>query len=174
MNDITSFSDISHENGCEAFSRLYSEVYQDLYRYCLYFLCNREEAEDAVQETALSAYKAINSLKNIEAFRPWIFKIASRKCKNRIGLLIQKRNQIPLDFLDYNTHPSITPELENAIAIAASIQKLSAEERQIILLSIILGYNSREISSILKKPEGTIRSKLSRSLKKIRMDLEKE
>ena len=76
--------------------------------------------------------------------------------------------------MDYNTHPSITPELENAIAIAVSIQKLSAEERQIILLSVILGYNSREISSILKKPEGTIRSKLSRSLKKIRMDLEKE
>ena len=54
---------------------LYQAVYQDLYRLAYYYLGNAADAEDAVQEAALSAYENFRKLKNQEAFRPWIFKI---------------------------------------------------------------------------------------------------
>ena len=49
---------------------------------------------------------------------------------------------------------------------------LSPEERQIVLLSVLEGYTMREIASMLEMPQGTVSSKLSRSLKKLRLQLQ--
>ena len=56
----------------DAFGELYAQLYTDLFRYALYALGSREEAEDAVQETALEAFRGLHGLKNPDAFRGWI------------------------------------------------------------------------------------------------------
>ena len=48
-----------------AFGVLYEQVYTDLYRYALYALGSREEAEDAVQETALEAFRGLQDRKSV-------------------------------------------------------------------------------------------------------------
>ena len=65
----------------EVFLRKYEEVYKDLYRYALFALGHPQDAEDAVSEAVMDAYKGKDGLKNPEAFRGWIFRILSRKCK---------------------------------------------------------------------------------------------
>ena len=65
----------------ERFMEQYQAVYKDMYRLAYYYMGNAEDAEDAVQETALSAYEHFHRLKNKEAFRPWIFKILVNRCK---------------------------------------------------------------------------------------------
>ena len=52
------------------------------------------------------------------------------------------------------------------------LDTLSPEERQIVLLSVLEGYTMREIASMLEMPQGTVSSKLSRSLKKLRLQLQ--
>ena len=81
----------------EAFGRLYEYVYTDLYRYAYYQLGHAEAAEDAVQETALEAFRGIRKLKNAGAFRCWIFTILSARCNRGIRDLCRQRGQNPLE-----------------------------------------------------------------------------
>ena len=67
----------------DAFCALY-DLYKDkLYRYAYYRLGNREDAEDAVSECILSAWKQIGILRSSAAFQTWIFRILSRCCARR-------------------------------------------------------------------------------------------
>ena len=65
----------------DAFSQLYQEVYKDLYKFALYCLKDPSDAEDAVSETVLDAWQGVDRLLEDSAFRPWIFRILSAKCK---------------------------------------------------------------------------------------------
>ena len=56
--------------------------------------------------------------------------------------------------------------------LSEALGTLSPEERQIVLLSVLEGYTMREIASMLEMPQGTVSSKLSRSLKKLRLQLQ--
>ena len=68
----------------KAFSKLYEQVYQDLYRYALCLMRDPHEAEDAVSTAVLSAYEHIHKLRKEEAFKNWIFTILSNICKKRL------------------------------------------------------------------------------------------
>ena len=68
----------------DEFIELYTAVYKDLYRYALYVLGNREDAEDAVSEAVVDAYAEFGKLRDKGAFKGWIFKILSAKCKRRL------------------------------------------------------------------------------------------
>ena len=68
----------------DEFIELYTGIYKDLYRYALYILCNKEDAEDAVSEAVVDAYAEFGKLRDRAAFRSWIFKILSIKCKKKI------------------------------------------------------------------------------------------
>ena len=63
------------ERNAEDFAAKYEKVYQDMFRFALYTLKNRHEAEDVVSETVLDAWKGIEGLKDENAFRAWIFRI---------------------------------------------------------------------------------------------------
>ena len=80
-----------------AFGVLYEQVYTDLYRYALYALGSREEAEDAVQETALEAFRGLHGLRQPDAFRGWMFTILSARCNRHIRGLIRRREETDLD-----------------------------------------------------------------------------
>lgn len=51
----------------EAFAKLYETVYEDMYRFALYVLKDREDAEDAVAETVADAFESIGKLRKEEA-----------------------------------------------------------------------------------------------------------
>ena len=68
----------------DTFTKLYSEVAKDLYRLALYFLKNKEDAEDIVGEAVLDAYRQIESLREESLFKNWIIKILTNKCKMKL------------------------------------------------------------------------------------------
>lgn len=149
----------------EAFGRLYESVALDLYKMALYTLGNREDAEDIVSETFIEAYKGIAGLRDIESFKPWITRILSIRCKRRIGGYIRTRGQITLDDYIEEGQPGnegIRAELLDAMG------KLTAQERELIVLAAIHGYTMREIADIKQMPQGTVSSKLHRTYAKLR------
>lgn len=79
-----------------AFGVLYEQVYTDLYRYALYALGSREEAEDAVQETALEAFRGLHGLRRPDAFRGWMFTILAARCNRHIRGLIPPPGRKPI------------------------------------------------------------------------------
>ena len=80
-----------------AFAALYQEYYQDLYRFALYTLKNRHDAEDMVGDTVADAWAQMSGLKNAESFKSWIFRILSNKCRMRLKDYLNKTEEIPED-----------------------------------------------------------------------------
>ena len=150
----------------EAFCSLYGEYKDRLYRYALYRLADPTEAEDAVSECVLAAWKSIGSLRSGKAFGSWIFRILSNCCASRIRDMIGTRENLERIYdagpAGVSGSPSLTVELTEALS------QLKEEDREIVLLSIIGGLNSTEISALTGLAAGSVRSKLSRSLAKMR------
>ena len=156
-----------------AFGELYGQVYTDLYRYALYRLGTREEAEDAVQETALEAFKGIGRLQKPDAFRSWIFTILNARCNRHIRGLVRSREETPLEECSLSME-DFSPELLTACRLREAIAALSDEDRQLVLLSVVGGFSGSEIAAMMKRPPGTLRCRLHRTLKKLRETLDEE
>lgn len=166
MNGLQKHSQERIEDTTEVFIECYERVWQDLYRFALYYLGNREDAEDVVQETAAEAFRNFLKLKDRSCFRAWIFKILSRKCKHSLRNVIRIRHQMELS----ETIPS-EEDMTRALEVYDAISSLESDERMIIVLSVLQKFKCTEIAEILSKPEGTIRSKRSRALAKLREKL---
>lgn len=158
----------------ESFAEVYRQIADDLYKVALYSLGNAHDAQDVVSETFIEAYKGIKNLRDDNSFKPWIMRILSIRCKRKIGQYISGRNQLDIDdFLDLSEEGNNVEESSsNRIALLHALEMLSPQERQIVALAVVQGYTVRETAGILGAPQGTVSSKLHRTLKKLRAQLE--
>lgn len=147
----------------EAFAALYGDIYENMYRFALYTLRNTADAEDVVSEAVVDAFAHIRKLRSEEAFRGWIFRILSNKCKNKLREYANKTLPLEEQAEEYYKEEG----LEEAVVIRRTFFELEDEERLIISMHLFCGYKSREIADILHMNENTVRSKESRGLKKM-------
>ena len=143
------------ERNAEDFAAKYEKVYQDMFRFALYTLKNRHEAEDVVSETVLDAWKGIEGLKDENAFRAWIFRIL-----DKISYL-NRAVELPADLAWRERDTS------EDMDVRAAFYKLNDEERLILSSSLFGGYTGKENAAMLEMNENTARSLKSRALKKM-------
>lgn len=148
-----------------AFARLYEMIYQDLYRFALYTLKNIPDAEDAVSDTVTDAFRQIRTLKKPEAFKSWMFKILTNKCKQKLKSYLDKTAELPEDL------EAVSPDLNRKLDVQEVFWALDDEARMILSLNLFAGYTSSEIGQLLNLNENTVRSKQSRALKKMQEKL---
>ncbi len=146
-----------------AFANLYREIYPDLYRFALYTLREKSDAEDAVSEAVLYAFSAISELRSEDAFKSWMFRILSNKCKDRLREHKKKEGFFCGDL----TQEQPGREAEDDILVRQMFFELSEEERLILAMHLFAGYTGRETAALLHMNENTVRSKESRALKKL-------
>lgn len=151
-----------------AFAGLYQQVYADMYRFALYTLKNKSDAEDVVSETVADAFASIGRLRRAEAFKGWIFRILYYKCKDKLREYMRKDAELPEDYREVPAEEKIE---ENAVA-RAMFYELTEEERLIISMHLFAGYTSKEIARLLGLNENTVRSKESRALKRLARQME--
>ena len=156
----------AREGNIESFEMVYAQVAPDLYKVALYTLGDAHDAEDAVSEAFLEAFKGIKNLRDENRFVPWIMKILSIRCKRKIGQYIKDKNSIDIDEIINLSAPD--GDLTQRTEVLSALNQLKPEERMIVVLSVLQGYTTREIAGFLSCPLGTISSKLHRSLKKLR------
>ncbi len=147
-----------------SYGKLYEEYVTDMYRFALGICKNTYDAQDAVQETAISVFKSISSIKNPEKFKAYLFSSLSNTCKK----IISKNNNIT-EFEDTGYTDS---ELEFSIPVREALDKLDDTSREIILLSVVAGFKSHEIGKILSLASATVRTKRKRAYEKLRKELE--
>lgn len=154
----------------DTFTKLYSEVAKDLYRLALYFLKNKEDAEDIVGEAVLDAYRQIESLREESLFKNWIIKILTNKCKMKLkeyALLKEKPDENIVELSDERAKREIHRDEFNRMELKELLMELENEERFIICLSVFEGYKGDEIAEILGLKPATVRSKKQRALAKL-------
>lgn len=150
----------------DAFCSLYGLYRDRLYRYALYRLGDQKDAEDAVSECVLSAWRQIGGLREPGAFGGWIFRILSGCCAHLIRRQIEQRDHVDLGSVPEQAAEN--PSQIDDMVLREALERLSGEEREIVLLSFVSGLSSREISEICGMTPGAVRSNLSRSLRKLR------
>jgi RNA polymerase sigma-70 factor (ECF subfamily) len=159
------------DGNADSFGALYSMYAKELYLYAYKFLGNKEDAEDAVQQASLNVYKNIASVKNADSFKAYYFKALSNTAKS----MLAKKNLHIVG--DEELENAVSPEQTEINAINSSVLEkalsaLKQDDREIVLLSVLSGFSSKEIAKITGYTSSTVRSKIARSLKKLRTELE--
>ena len=145
----------------DAFCRLMDMQTQSMYKIARSYLKNDEDAADAIQDTILSCYENLLSLKNNKYFQTWLTRILINKCKD----ILQRKKQIT-----YTDQMPETPFYEEEYVAkewAQVLEPLDNKYRLVILLYYMEGFNIREISDILDMKESTVKSRLQRGRKQI-------
>lgn len=149
------------------FEELYNIYNKKLYITAIMILKNTSDAEDAVQDTLLIVIKNYKNLRNVESFNAWIYKILVNRCY-KIKTLRLRFYTVP-KFDQTEIYNNISDDL---IIINHCLLKLSYKYRVVITLKYFNDLSIAQISKILSIPEGTIKSQLSRGIKKLKSLIE--
>ncbi len=157
----------------DALAGLYHMTSASVYSFALSLLKNIQDAEDVLHDTYLQVYKTAASYKSMNKPLAWILTIARNlslmKLRNRKKIVDSK----PQDWNSaFEAIPSVTAE--DRLVLVSCMDKLTDEERQIIMLHTVSGYKHREVAGFLKIPLSTALSKYHRAIKKLRILLLEE
>ena len=157
----------------ENFEQVTLPFMPDLFRTALRVLGEREEAEDAVQEAYLQAWKSYHRFEAGTNCKAWMFKILfhviahrRRRWFNR-SWLKESLEDVEVTF---GCAPTILQELSDA-EVLASLESIPQPYREVVLLSDVQEFAYREIADILQIPLGTVMSRLNRGRKLLRKEL---
>lgn len=159
---------------CQSGDRIaYKQIYQ-LYSKAMFNVCfritgNDFEAEDALQEGFISAFRNINSFRGDSTFGAWLKRIVVNKAINEL----KKRKTERLNEEDQSDIPEEedTVEYKESLTVERvrdSINALPDGYRSVLSLYLIEGYDHQEIAEILEITESTSKSQLNRAKKKLR------
>ena len=151
-----------------------------IYRIALSYLRDRDEAQDAVQETFVKAYQGAGRWDGSAEVAPWLSRIAVNHAIDRYrGRRRRLRSEAPLDVEDHAERvaaPAPSPERramdrEAGEKIAAALGALPERQRAVVVLRLYQDMNLDEIARTLDMSLGTVKSSLHRALRRMRETL---
>lgn len=158
-----------------AFEELVKRYENKLYRYAYGMLGNRQDAEDALQDTLIRAWRGLPDITTTGAFSGWVYRIMTRRCLD----VLARRKAQRTDAVDPQqlpdtapSHDSVAPPTASDPAtatqarqqmeeLAALVQRLPPGQRACWLMHEIQHRPYREIAVALSVPESTVRGRLA-------------
>lgn len=181
----------AREGDREAFAALVEPYRGELQLHCYRMLGSLQDAEDALQETLLSAWIGLGGFEGRSSVRTWLYRITTNRCLNllrsssrrslpavplpvpapepsRSGevLWLQPYPDVLLDGLpDRLPGPEARYESREAISLAfvTAVQLLPPNQRAVLLLRDVLGYRASETAELLGLTEAAVNSALARA-----------
>jgi RNA polymerase sigma-70 factor (ECF subfamily) len=136
---------------------------------------NQDEAEDALQEAFISAFRSLDSYRGEATFGSWLKRIVVNKAIN--ALKKRKMESFPedeeFDIPDVETESQYEPAL-SVEKLRKAIESLPDGYRTVLSLYLVEGYDHQEIAEILNITESTSKSQLNRAKNKLREILKNE
>lgn len=150
----------------EDFLEKYDKYSPMLYRICILRLGNKQDAEDALQNTFIKLYYKSPEFSDADAEKAWLIRVAVNCCKDFQKSFWQK-NTVGLE----ETAEISTGAIEDAVRLI-DLFELSPKNRVVLELYYYEGYSVSEIAKILKIGENSVTSRLSRARKKLKIEME--
>lgn len=149
----------------EEFIRAVLEYESTLYRVAKSMLGSEADCADAAQNALLRAWEKQHTLRDTAYFKTWLTRILINECR---AMLRQRARFVPLE--EEAAEGEIAPERDSGLYEA--VMGLDVKYRVPFVLYYIEGFRTREIASMLKLPEGTVKTRLRRAREILRTELE--
>jgi RNA polymerase sigma-70 factor, ECF subfamily len=189
--------DAIREGDQEAFRRLIEPYREQLQAHCYRMLGSLTDAEDALQESLLRAWRGLPRFGGPRRLRPWLYRIATNVCLDALGR--RPKRLLPLErgepagpdddpgqpvtetvWLEPYPDQGLGPEQGYAspegryeqreaieLAFVAALQHLPATQRAVLILRDVLGFSAREAAETLETTEASVNSALQRGRKAV-------
>ena len=150
--------------------RLVAQYQGAVLRTCYLYLCDRSQAEDAVQETFLKVYRNLDRFRGESSEKTWILKIAMRTCydMNHSGWSRFFNRRITPEMLP----EASVPFTERDDALTQAVMRLPEKLRRVIILYYYQGLSVREIAETLGITQPSVSSRMKRGREKLKAALE--
>ena len=144
---------------------------QPVFRFAYLLLGDPDDAEDVTQETFLRAWKYLKRFDTTRPLRPWLLSIASNLASNWRRSAGRYVSALTRAFRDEPAPDSIeekSTQQMQADELWEAVQGMKMVDQQVIYLRYFLDLSVAETADVLQIAEGTVKSRLSRALKKLR------
>ena len=161
-------------NAYEALVQHYQEL---AFRVAYQVTGNAADAEDAAQEAFVNAYYALNRFRAGAPFRPWLLRIVANEARNRRTAAgrrnaLAERAQVAQASGEAGPSPEAAAEADEFRAtLVKTLQGLREEDRLILAYRLFFDLSEAEMAEALNCPKGTVKSRLSRALARLRAAL---
>jgi RNA polymerase sigma-70 factor (ECF subfamily) len=174
----------AREGDEDAYRRLVEPRRAELHAHCYRMLGSLHDAEDALQDALLRAWRGIGRFEGRSSLRSWLYRIATNTCMDLAG----KRRVLPIDYgpgADPHDSPGV-PVVENVwvepypgveddyeqrealeLAFVAALQHLPATQRAVLIMREVLGFSAAEVAETLDTSVPSVNSALQRARKAV-------
>jgi RNA polymerase sigma-70 factor (TIGR02960 family) len=184
----------------QAFAELVDPFRRELQVHCYRMLGSVEDAEDAMQDTLLAAWRGLAAFEERSSVRTWLYRVATSRCLNALRTARRRpRSAVPspdieppepsrlaevtwvepypeqlLEGIPANAPgPEARYEAGETISLAfiTAVQLLPPRQRAVLILRDVLGYSSREVAGMLQATEQSVASALKRARATLRREI---
>lgn len=167
-----------------AFERLVAGHRRELAAHCYRMLGSAADAEDAVQDTLLRAWRALPGFEGRSSLRSWLYRIATNTCLD----VAAKKRVLPIDFgpgadphdspgvpvaedIWVEPYPGVEDDYERRealeLAFVAALQHLPATQRAVLIMREVLNFSAAEVAETLDTSVPSVNSALQRARKAV-------
>ena len=185
MTEVSADLDLARSGDRAAFDRLVAPLRQELHAHCYRMLGSTHDADDALQEALLRAWRGLGGFERRGSVRSWLYTVATRTCLDAVAR--RGRRALPMDLGPANpaAEPGSTPVGEVAwlepyptaglpagayeqregveLAFVAALQHLPGNQRAALLLVEVLGFTPAEIATMMETSVASVNSALQRA-----------
>ena len=156
--------------GADEYVRAARDGVGGAYRLAGYLLGDATEAQDAVQDALVKAWRSWSDLRDREAFGPWFDRIVVNVCRDRMRRH-RTLHMVDLDVAGEIESADVFPSELASDEVAAAVARLGVDHRIVIALRFWQDMTLEQVAERLDVPLGTVKSRLHYALRALRLEL---
>jgi RNA polymerase sigma factor (sigma-70 family) len=170
--DIESLARAASIGDARALNALLAAIRPEALRLCARFLPNREDAEEACQDTLLAVTRGIHRFEGRSSFRTWLHRLAANRARSTYQVLRRRFAEAGGVPLPDRPDPQRTSVVAGTrLDLLDALHGLTPEYAEAVALRDVLGVSYGEIATLLDVPEGTVKSRIHEGRRRLRQCL---